>query len=72
MAMMTDTHAGATPHQGYFARIVETIATRFKQFGVYRATVAELSMLSDRELNDFGANRSMIRSLAYEQAYRSM
>ena len=72
MAMMTATHAGATEPRGFFARLADTIGDRFTRYAAYRKTVSELSMLSDRELRDFGANRTMIRSLAYEQAYRSM
>lgn len=72
MTMMTDTHAGATPSKGVFARLVETVTERMTRYAAYRRTMSELSMLTDRELRDFGANRSMIRSMAYEQAYRSM
>ncbi len=72
MAMMTETHAGATREAGLFARMVATLRDRLVRYGAYRRTVAELSELSERELRDFGASRSMIRSLAYEQAYRSM
>jgi len=72
MAMMTDTHAGATETRGFLARLVETLGERISRYAAYRRTVSELSMLTDRELRDFGANRTMIRSMAYEQAYRSM
>ncbi|WP_375691418.1 DUF1127 domain-containing protein [Pseudooceanicola sp. LIPI14-2-Ac024] len=72
MAMMTDTNAGATPSKGFFSRFIENMGERLTRYGAYRKTVAELQALSDRELRDFGANRTMIRSLAYEQAYRSM
>jgi len=72
MAMMTDTTAGATPARGFFARLVDSLGERMARYAAYRRTVSELSALSDRELRDFGANRTMIRSLAYEQAYRSM
>jgi uncharacterized protein YjiS (DUF1127 family) len=35
---------------------------------VYKRTVAELNMLNDRELNDLGLHRSMIKGLAREEA----
>lgn len=36
---------------------------------VYRATLSELSALSDRDLNDLGISRSNIKRLALEAAY---
>ena len=36
---------------------------------VYRATVFELSSLSERDLNDLGIPRSSIKRLAMETAY---
>ncbi|TMV53171.1 DUF1127 domain-containing protein [Thioclava sp. BHET1] len=35
---------------------------------VYRQTVAELQLLTDRELNDLGISRSMITRIALEAA----
>ena len=35
---------------------------------VYRQTVAELSVLSDRELTDLGIHRALIRRVAIEAA----
>ncbi|OWU83976.1 hypothetical protein ATO6_16360 [Oceanicola sp. 22II-s10i] len=72
MAMITETHAGVSSEQGLFARLAEKFVAGYSRYATYKRTVAELSMLNDRELRDFGANRSMIRSMAYEQAYRSM
>jgi uncharacterized protein YjiS (DUF1127 family) len=36
---------------------------------VYGQTLGELRGLSDRDLNDLGLSRSMIRQVAYEAAY---
>lgn len=72
MAMMTNTATNATTSGDFLTRLVSVLGDRLTKYGAYRRTVAELSSLNDRELRDFGANRSMIRSLAYEQAYRSM
>jgi uncharacterized protein YjiS (DUF1127 family) len=36
---------------------------------MYRATLTELSNLSNRDLNDLGIARSSIRRVAYETAY---
>jgi uncharacterized protein YjiS (DUF1127 family) len=53
----------------FFALDVETalhasLIERFAQYRAYRATVNELSALSNRELNDLGIGRSMIRDVA--------
>ena len=72
MAMMADTLSAAIVTPGFFTRMVNRLEERFTQYAAYRKCVAELSALSDRELRDLGLHRSMIRSLAYEEAYRSM
>ncbi|MDF1854397.1 DUF1127 domain-containing protein [Pseudooceanicola sp.] len=70
MTMLTDTHAGATHSSGLFSRVIATISTRLHNYAAYRRNLAELAVLSDRDLKDIGANRSMIRSMAHEAAYR--
>lgn len=45
------------------------VAERFANYQVFRATVAELQVLSDRELSDMGISRSMIKRIAIEAAY---
>lgn len=71
MAMMTETR-NAVGHPGLFSRLVTGLAERYQRHRTYRSCVAELSALSDRELRDLGLHRSMIRSLAHEEAYGSM
>ncbi len=39
------------------------------QYRVYRETVRELSVLSNRDLADLGLNRSMITDIAREAAF---
>lgn len=71
MAMMTETRAAAS-HDGVFARMAAALTERFTQYAAYRKCVNELSALNDRELRDLGLHRSMIRSLAHEEAYRNV
>ncbi|WP_377512931.1 DUF1127 domain-containing protein [Octadecabacter sp. R77987] len=52
-----------------FANLRETLATRFANYRTYRATLNELSDLSDRELADLGLARANIKSVAYQAAY---
>jgi uncharacterized protein YjiS (DUF1127 family) len=73
MAMMTKTRSAAISSEGgFFSRLVAGLVDRYTQYAAYRKCVAELSALNDRELRDLGLHRSMIRSLAHEEAYRSM
>lgn len=44
------------------------IATRYARGRIYRTTLNELNALSNRDLEDLGLNRSMIRGLALEAA----
>ena len=39
---------------------------RYRQYRKYNETLEELSSLSDKELNDIGLHRGMIRSVAME------
>ena len=69
MAYTTQTHA-ASP---LFARISEMMANlseRRAKNRVYRTTLSELSNLSNRDLADLGMSRTMIKSVAYQAAYK--
>lgn len=57
--------AAGTGIMGLFVRLQEARARR----AVYRQTVAELSNLSNRELEDLGIHRSMIARIAAEAAW---
>ena len=48
----------------YFAKAAEYQARR----RVYRTTLAELRALSDRELNDIGMSRAMLKGVALDAA----
>ncbi|MBW4707818.1 DUF1127 domain-containing protein [Roseobacter sp. YSTF-M11] len=50
------------------ASLLNAAAQRYARYRVYRQTYNELAGLNDRELNDLGLSRSMIRGLAYEAA----
>lgn len=51
-----------------FAELRKALAERRAQNKVYRQTVDELRMLSDRDLADLGIHRSMISAIAREAA----
>lgn len=57
--------AAGTGIMGLIVRLQEARARR----AVYRQTVAELSSLSNRELDDLGIHRSMITRIATEAAW---
>ena len=48
--------------------LVAGLAQRWAAYQTYRRTVAELEMLTDRELNDIGLGRWDIRRVARESA----
>ena len=57
---------------GVFDRVsalVASVKLSLQRRAVFRQTLHELSSLSDRDLADFGLNRSSIRSVAREAAY---
>jgi uncharacterized protein YjiS (DUF1127 family) len=72
MAMLTDTQTAHGAEGGFFSRMLTGLTTRYTHYAAYRKCVSELAALSDRELRDLGLHRSMIRSLAYESAYRNI
>lgn len=61
----------ATNTSSFTARIgtfFDALATRRRQNRMFRQTFAELSELSNRELNDLGISRSEIRRIAIESS----
>ncbi|WP_136684867.1 DUF1127 domain-containing protein [Falsirhodobacter xinxiangensis] len=52
-----------------FAAIVRSIKAAIERRRVFNQTVAELNLLTVRELGDLGITRSSIRSVAREAAY---
>ena len=72
MAYATQTHSNTTANiLGRAANFFSNLSERSARYGTYRRTLDELSGLSDRELNDLGISRSMIKGIAYEAAYQS-
>lgn len=45
------------------------LGARFARYKLFRATLSEMSVLSDRELRDLGLHRSQIKSIAFEHVY---
>jgi len=56
---------------GIFSLIsrISALIARFKDYRDYRRTVSELSVLTARELNDLGIDRSMITSISIHAVY---
>ncbi len=51
--------------------IFETVRARYAQYRVYSNTLDELQRLSERELDDLGLNRTMLKQVAHQAAYGS-
>lgn len=69
MAYATDIRTDANSIRERFAALRNDLRTRREQRRIYRNTLNELAALSDRELDDLGLHRSMIRGVAYHAAY---
>ena len=54
---------------GIVGNLVADLRDHLARRALYRQTVRELAMLSDRELADLGINRAMIRGIAHEAAW---
>lgn len=67
MAFTTQTHAGMTFADRFNALRNDFVEAQKKR-KIYRATMTELTNLTDRDLNDLGINRTMIKRLALEAA----
>lgn len=65
MATLTTNPTAAT---GFFANILAPVFDQMMKRRIYRTTVAELSRLSARELDDLGITRSDINRIAREAA----
>jgi uncharacterized protein YjiS (DUF1127 family) len=70
MAAIAHTHTAAAP--GFAGRLLAAIQhmqeNRARR-AIYRQTVRELNVLTDRDLADLGINRAMIGRLAHEAAW---
>ncbi|MEL6586884.1 MAG: DUF1127 domain-containing protein [Pseudomonadota bacterium] len=69
MAYTTYGNPAATSLRARVAARFDTFKTDWAKWRTYRRTLNELSTLSNRDLDDLGLSRSMIRSVAIEAAY---
>lgn len=69
MAFITDTRTGGFTISQRFAALRENFAAARAQRKIYTTTIHELEALSNRDLNDLGLSRSMIKGIAMEAAY---
>lgn len=67
MAFLTDTHRA--PALNGIVALFGAIKADFADFRAYRKTVAKLSILSNRQLDDLGISRSEINASAKEAVY---
>ena len=70
MAFVTETRTGGTTFFSRLASLRVDLQTRYAKHRVYRTTFKELNALSSRDLADLGINRTQIKSIAYEAAYK--
>lgn len=69
MAMATKIHAGGSGIALLVGSGLHGLMRRLEERRTYRRTVAELSRLGDRELNDLGISRYDITRVARSAAY---
>ena len=70
MAYYSQSHRESTIEQFLTGavRLLEQAKANYAHHRVYRSSLTELNTLSDRELNDLGFNRSMLKSIALKAA----
>ncbi|MBO6602646.1 MULTISPECIES: DUF1127 domain-containing protein [Paracoccaceae] len=69
MAYVSGSHSSALSFGDRLAEIKTQLVEAYTAHKLYRRTMTELERCSDRELNDLGLSRSMIKSVALEAAY---
>ncbi|QPM89207.1 DUF1127 domain-containing protein [Pseudooceanicola algae] len=69
MAMATGYQGQANEGQTLLVRLFAQIGERYARYAAYRKCLDELSSMNNRELSDLGLRRSLIRTVAYQQAY---
>ena len=67
--MSTTTRHSGRGMAGRMTAAMGALSDRRLRYRTYRATLAELSALSPRELDDLGIHRTEIRRIAYQAAY---
>lgn len=71
MAMMTDTTLARGQANGLLRQRLAGIAEAWRRWRLYRRTLAEMSVLSDRALADLGLHRSMLKRVAWIAAHET-
>ncbi|MEJ8560170.1 DUF1127 domain-containing protein [Yoonia sp. GPGPB17] len=69
MTVHVETLFAGTSLSERFAAFRAQLADKAAKRKTYRTTLAELDLLSTRDLADLGISRSMIKGIAYEAAY---
>ena len=69
MAFATELSRTQSGLNGWIAARLADLRTRLERRRVFRTTLNELAVLSDRELADLGLHRSEIRRIAWQAAY---
>ena len=69
MAYITDTRGLGAALADRAAAIITSLREANEKRRIYRTTLHELRVLSDRELADLGIHRSAIAGIAHEAAY---
>lgn len=69
MAYSTVTRGAHIGLSDRIAAVFSALRDSRQRYRMYRQTVQELSVLSDRELHDLGLSRSSIETIALEAAY---
>lgn len=67
MAYLTETHS--TPISDRFSNAAKSLLQDFKDYRMYRKTIAELGKLSYHDLDDLGLSRSGIKATARQAVY---
>ncbi len=70
MAYATQTLTLSAGISARLTAVVANLKDNMARRATFKQTVRELSTLSNRELADLGLSRSMIKSIAYEAAYK--
>jgi len=67
MTFMNSTQT--TPIANTLRGTLADVGERWTQYRTYRRTLAELSVLSNRDLADLGLHRSALRGIAWKATY---
>lgn len=69
MTELTQTYAAPTNFLARFTAKWAALAEKFAQYKTYRQSLAELSQLSDRDLEDIGLTRGGLRARLRETIF---